>query len=175
MSSRGWQQPGKNRIKNALETTRVEPDRKRLSSTSMWMPGSGRERRRRWIFDMGLLDIGGLRAGRSDRSASQQTDNTDHGTQKPCFGPEMPAIGTPMSRSSDLPMSEIVRGTISGGHGAAEPPGPIPNPEVKRRSADGSGATGPVRVGRRQVSARLRRKTGPGASVSTRITSGFAS
>lgn len=36
----------------------------------------------------------------------------------------------------------------------AEPPGPIPNPEVKRRSADGSGAIGPVRVGRRQVFAR---------------------
>ena len=32
-----------------------------------------------------------------------------------------------------------------------EPPGPIPNPEVKRRSADGSGTIGPVRVGRRQV------------------------
>ena len=32
-----------------------------------------------------------------------------------------------------------------------EPPGPIPNPEVKRRSANGSGTIGPVRVGRRQV------------------------
>ena len=32
-----------------------------------------------------------------------------------------------------------------------EPPGPIPNPEVKRCSADGSGTIGPVRVGRRQV------------------------
>ena len=42
----------------------------------------------------------------------------------------------------------------SGGHGAVEPPGPIPNPEVKRCSADGSGAIGPVRVGRRQVYAR---------------------
>ena len=37
-----------------------------------------------------------------------------------------------------------------------EPPGPIPNPEVKRCSADGSGTIGPVRVGRRQVNARLR-------------------
>ena len=32
-----------------------------------------------------------------------------------------------------------------------EPPGPIPNPEVKRHSANGSGTIGPVRVGRRQV------------------------
>jgi hypothetical protein len=36
-----------------------------------------------------------------------------------------------------------------------EPPGPIPNPEVKRRSADDSGTIGPVKVGRRQVYARL--------------------
>ena len=42
-------------------------------------------------------------------------------------------------------------GLPSGGHSAVEPPGPIPNPEVKRRSADGSGTIGPVRVGRRQV------------------------
>ena len=36
-----------------------------------------------------------------------------------------------------------------------EPPGPIPNPEVKRCSADGSETIGLVRVGRRQVYARL--------------------
>ncbi len=36
-----------------------------------------------------------------------------------------------------------------------EPPGPIPNPEVKHCCADGSGAIGPVRVGRCQVYARL--------------------
>ena len=36
-----------------------------------------------------------------------------------------------------------------------EPPGPFPNPEVKRRSADGIGTIGPVRVGRCQVYARL--------------------
>ena len=32
-----------------------------------------------------------------------------------------------------------------------EPPGPIPNPEVKRICADGSRTIGPARVGRRQV------------------------
>lgn len=42
----------------------------------------------------------------------------------------------------------------SGDHSTVEPPGPIPNPEVKRCCADGSGAIGPVRVGRRQVYAR---------------------
>ena len=36
-----------------------------------------------------------------------------------------------------------------------EPPGPIPNPEVKRCSANGSETIGLVRVGRRQVYARL--------------------
>ena len=39
----------------------------------------------------------------------------------------------------------------SGGHSKAEPPGSIPNPEVKRFSADGSVAIGHVRVGRCQV------------------------
>ena len=38
----------------------------------------------------------------------------------------------------------------SGGHSKVEPPGPIPNPEVKRFCADGSWTIGPVRVGRRQ-------------------------
>ena len=46
-------------------------------------------------------------------------------------------------------------GLPSGDQSAVEPPGPIPNPEVKRRSANGSGTIGPVRVGRRQVYARL--------------------
>ena len=39
----------------------------------------------------------------------------------------------------------------SGGHSREEPPGPIPNPEVKLLCADGSGTIGPVRVGRRQL------------------------
>ena len=43
----------------------------------------------------------------------------------------------------------------SGDQSAVEPPGPIPNPEVKRRSANGSETIGLVRVGRRQVYARL--------------------
>ena len=43
-----------------------------------------------------------------------------------------------------------------------EPPGPIPNPEVKRCCADGSWAKGPARVGRCQVFARLLRKKEPG-------------
>ncbi len=46
-------------------------------------------------------------------------------------------------------------GLPSGGHSAVEPPGPIPNPEVKHCSADGSWTIGSVRVGRRQVYARL--------------------
>ena len=46
-------------------------------------------------------------------------------------------------------------GSPSGDQSVVEPPGPIPNPEVKRRSADGSETIGLVRVGRRQVYARL--------------------
>lgn len=46
-------------------------------------------------------------------------------------------------------------GLTSGDQSAVEPPGPFPNPEVKRRSADGIGTIGPVRVGRCQVYARL--------------------
>jgi hypothetical protein len=44
-------------------------------------------------------------------------------------------------------------GLPSGDQSEVEPPGPIPNPEVKRPSANGSGTIGPVRVGRRQVNA----------------------
>lgn len=51
------------------------------------------------------------------------------------------------SKINQLPYSHA----DSGDHSAMEPPGPIPNPEVKRCSADGSGTIGPVRVGRRQV------------------------
>lgn len=46
-------------------------------------------------------------------------------------------------------------GLPSGDQSAVEPPGPIPNPEVKRCSANGSETIGLVRVGRRQVYARL--------------------
>ena len=47
--------------------------------------------------------------------------------------------------------SNTTRTTTSGGHSREEPPGPIPNPEVKLLCADGSGTIGPVRVGRRQL------------------------
>lgn len=39
----------------------------------------------------------------------------------------------------------------SGDHSRVEPPGPVPNPEVKHPCADGSWTIGPVRVGRCQV------------------------
>ena len=48
-----------------------------------------------------------------------------------------------------------------------EPPGPIPNPEVKRYSADGSWAKGPARVGRCQLFARLLRQKKPGVFLLT--------
>ena len=37
-----------------------------------------------------------------------------------------------------------------GGHSPMAPPGPIPNPEVKHWSVDGSRTIGPARVDRRQ-------------------------
>jgi hypothetical protein len=46
---------------------------------------------------------------------------------------------------------ENISAQDSGGLSTAEPPGPIPNPEVKRCSADGSIAKGYARVGRCQV------------------------
>ena len=70
---------------------------------------------------------------------------------------------SPSSRSSEnrkLPLK-----LPSGDQSAVEPPGPIPNPEVKRRSANGSETIGLVRVGRRQVYARLQacKCSGPGS------------
>ncbi len=58
--------------------------------------------------------------------------------------------------SSDLQSpSPDQTGLTSGDQSAVEPPGPIPNPEVKRCSANGSETIGLVRVGRRQVYALL--------------------
>ena len=45
------------------------------------------------------------------------------------------------------------------------PPGPIPNPEVKHDSAEGSVAIGYVRVGRRQVIRKSRSSNGPAFCV----------
>ena len=70
------------------------------------------------------------------------------GTRRARFGQEGSKPGT-------RNVQPTARSAPSGGHGTVEPPGPIPNPEVKHRCADGSGAKGPVRVGRRQFKARL--------------------
>ena len=59
-------------------------------------------------------------------------------------------------------MLTAARPPASGDHSVMEPPGPIPNPEVKRYCADGSWAKGPARVGRCQLFARLLRKKEPG-------------
>ena len=70
----------------------------------------------------------------------------------------------PIFKDSDLQSSGPFRqGPNSGDQSEVEPPGPIPNPEVKRLSANGSGTIGPVRVGRRQVKARIQPTLGPGS------------
>ena len=70
----------------------------------------------------------------------------------------------PIFKASDLQSSGPFRqGPNSGDQSEVEPPGPIPNPEVKRLSANGSGTIGPVRVGRRQVFARIQLTLGPGS------------
>ena len=56
---------------------------------------------------------------------------------------------TGVSRSPEVSLAPGAR-RDSGDHSAVEPPGPIPNPEVKHCSADGSAAIGRVRVGRCQ-------------------------
>ena len=65
-------------------------------------------------------------------------------------------------QSPEVRFAVLAAGLDSGDHSAVEPPGPIPNPEVKRCRADGSGALGPARVGRRQVFARHLREKVPG-------------
>ena len=65
------------------------------------------------------------------------------------------AIGVSDNQSPGPESRNRRPGPPSGGQSAVEPPGPIPNPEVKRRSANGSETIGLVRVGRRQVYARL--------------------
>ena len=63
---------------------------------------------------------------------------------------QIPRVLVPEAAKKKLPLK-----LPSGDQSAVEPPGPIPNPEVKRRSANGSETIGLVRVGRRQVYARL--------------------
>ena len=60
-------------------------------------------------------------------------------------------ITSPKLRPLEVVGRNHLRTTTSGGHSREEPPGPIPNPEVKLLCADGSGTIGPVRVGRRQL------------------------
>ena len=56
-----------------------------------------------------------------------------------------------MKKTSPQSIGSFREEPLSGDHSEVEPPGPIPNPEVKRFSANGSETTGLVRVGRRQV------------------------
>ena len=64
---------------------------------------------------------------------------------------QLKTLNSQLRFSSDPQRSALQTVLDSGDQSAVEPPGPIPNPEVKRCSADGSGTIGPVRVGRRQV------------------------
>lgn len=95
----------------------------------MWMPGSGQS-------------PGASRGVRSQRQRPLPLP-----TRHFALGTSRSALRSPQSSGP------FRQGPNSGDQSAVEPPGPIPNPEVKRRSADGSGTTGPVRVGRRQVNA----------------------
>lgn len=61
--------------------------------------------------------------------------------------------------------SPKTRAPSSGGHSIVEPPGPIPNPEVKRSRANGSVVIGHVRVGRCQVIRKSRSRKGPAFCV----------
>ena len=56
-----------------------------------------------------------------------------------------------MKKASPQSIGSFREDPLSGDHSEVEPPGPIPNPEVKRFSANGSETIGLVRVGRRQV------------------------
>ncbi len=82
-------------------------------------------------------------------------ENTSHGCQGTAPLPTKQPKQHSKQPTSLLPIEVGARPTrrtsTSGGQSREEPPGPIPNPEVKLLSADGSGTIGPVRVGRRQL------------------------
>ena len=100
--------------------------------------------------------------GRSNRktsmwmSGSGQGPPARHTQTSTRHKPRSPEIQ--FQKQQELPLK-----LPSGDQSEVEPPGPIPNPEVKRLSANGSGTTGPVRVGRRQVFARIQPTLGPGS------------
>ena len=95
---------------------------------------------------MNGLELSGLEIG-SSPCGCQGAGGRKAGTKPAC--PSKIHSSDPQSPSPDR------TGLPSGDQSAVEPPGPIPNPEVKRRSANGSETIGLVRVGRRQVYARL--------------------
>ena len=110
---------------------------RQIRNTSMWMSGSGQQ------VEAEKLKTWDAEIRRNPISA---------------FQPLRISVSTPRSPQSPSFRSDgEVRRTLglpSGDQSEVEPPGPIPNPEVKRLSANGSGTIGPVRVGRRQVKAR---------------------
>ena len=91
--------------------------------------------------------IGSLRVDVRERAAErqQQSPLVRHNNIA-----QIPRVLVPEAANEKLPLK-----LPSGDQSAVEPPGPIPNPEVKRCSANGSETIGLVRVGRRQVYARL--------------------
>ena len=91
-----------------------------------------------------------------DQKSSFQTLNSIFSTLNPTQAPRDPVLELHGTRHSTPTLP-------SGDQSEVEPPGPIPNPEVKRLSANGSGTIGPVRVGRRQVFARIQLTLGPGS------------
>ena len=95
---------------------------------------------REWFGDCQVLRLESLRVDVRERA-------TERSHQSPLV--RHIHSSDPQSPSLDKPRLP------SGDQSAVEPPGPIPNPEVKRRSANGSETIGLVRVGRRQVYARL--------------------
>ena len=105
------------------------------------------------------MTVNGLEIVRFKKLESLRVDARERAARKlniNFIGPIRP-IGLIFKVTSSDPQSPgpDQTGSPSGDQSAVEPPGPIPNPEVKRRSADGSETIGLVRVGRRQVYARL--------------------
>ena len=112
------------------------------------------------------MTVNGLEIVRFKKLESLRVDARERVARKLNIGLIRP-IGPIFKVTSSDPQSPgpDQTGSPSGDQSAVEPPGPIPNPEVKRRSANGSETIGLVRVGRRQVYARLQAQQVLGAGL----------
>lgn len=98
---------------------------------------------RRCQFTLTPITPPGSSTAPERKSSTPHTHNTKKSPLKAPSQNELPGRQDEASLNQCFPLKP-------GGQSAVVPPGPVPNPEVKRCRANGSRTIGPARVGRRR-------------------------